>query len=310
MHIACAADSKFLPHVATMLASLLSQHAADSVHIHFLCDEHIDKVGLQSLLDFVGGKGARIDVLRPTVDWVSQLPHNRRFGATAWFRVALPSLLPEQDRVLYLDADTLVLAPLQPLWDTPLKQPLGAVVNPLYPFMDTQFITTLGLDKPAQYFNSGVLLMDLAAWREQGLEQQVLAAATQIGQGQEWPDQNILNQVFANFWQPLPVRFNVQNTLFDLPLDQLPVVEDEYLAAREQPAVVHFIGPYKPWHRRCKHSLRDTYWAYRRTTPWPDAPLDGNTRWNRWLHLLPEMWSWKVDVWLKNLRTVRRSAQL
>src|SRR5688500_18132312 len=99
---------------------------------------------------------------------VDHLPALDRFGTIVWLRFLLPELLPDLERVLYLDADTLAVAPLEPLFALGLDGcPIGAVANVvdegLWPH-----VRGLGIDDPTQFFNSGVLLMDLAALRAEG----------------------------------------------------------------------------------------------------------------------------------------------
>lgn len=296
VHIACAADVAFVPHCAAMLHSLLSSHDVGTVAVHFLHDETLPETELSQLRELVLTCGG---------DWQPHLigpvqrarcPDNRRFGQVAWYRVLLPELLPELSRVLYLDADTIVRHPLYPLWQTDLEErPLAAVANPLYPFMDHRFLTGLGLASTGEYFNSGVLLLDLETWRRERLSDRVLTRAAAQGR-QEWPDQNALNVVLRDRWLPLAPIWNAQNTVFDLRDAQLPFPRAAIRRARRDPAVLHFIGPYKPWHHRCKHRLRHLYWRHLAATPWRHLKMEGRTPKHRLLRLLPEQWSWRVEA--------------
>ncbi len=297
IQIACASDAAFVPHVATMLHSLMAIDHGETVSVHFLCDASVDAASEGALKAIVTGAQGLWTCHRIPTEWAAEIPDNERFGRAAWFRIFLPRLLPDKERVLYLDADALVLAALGDVWRTDLKgNALGAVVNPLYPSMSRAFLTRLGVQSAAQYFNSGVLLMDLNRWRQDQLDARVLAEAQRSAATETWPDQNILNREFAGRWTALPLRYNVQNTVFDLKASDLPVDAGQIADARARPAVVHFIGPYKPWHRRCNHPARALYWTHRRQTPWPSSPLQGDTAWNRVLAMLPMRWGWLADV--------------
>ena len=61
-------------------------------------------------------------------------------------------------------------------------------------------------------------------------------------------------------------RWNAQSTLFELPLKRLPFTPQEVAEARTRPAVIHYIGPFKPWHYLCKHPLRGLYFEHLRQT--------------------------------------------
>jgi len=306
LRVACAADSAFVPHCAAMLHSLLEVHREEGVVVHFLHDEMLPAAELGPLGDMVAALGGEWRPLPVPAEWRSRLPDNRRFGRVAWYRVFLPELLSQQPRVLYLDADTIIVDRLDNLWRTALDdQPVAAVANPLYPTMDRSFLTPLGIET-AGYFNSGVLLFNLDVWRQENLTDRVLDAGASLGR-QEWPDQNALNLVLRDRWVRLAPRWNTQNTVFDLPARRLPFTRAEVVAARKRPAVLHFIGPYKPWHYRCKHRFLGTYWQHLRQTPWAQRSVEGRTLKHRLLRLLPERWGWYLEAQLRRLQRWRTS---
>ena len=77
------------------------------------------------------------------------------FTSAMWLRIFLPELMPDADKVLYLDADTLAVDSLAPLWDTDLSgHALGAVTN-VFQHNHVQRPAELGLSGPEVYFNSG-----------------------------------------------------------------------------------------------------------------------------------------------------------
>lgn len=308
MQVACNVDAAYLPHCAAMLHSLLAQHPRGAVQVHLLHDADTQGDGLTRLEAFVQAQGGAWRAHCITTQQRALFPDHRRFKRTAWYRVLLPELLPDYERVLYLDTDMIVLRPLDALWATDLNEAaLAAVTNPLYPFMDHDFLGDLGLRKQAEYFNSGVLLINLDYWRRHGVMQHILDFAAEQGRSQEWPDQNALNVVLRDNWRRLAPEWNAQNTVFDLPVDGLPFSKEEALQARRSPAIVHFIGPYKPWHYRCKHPLRALYWHHLAQTPWPERSMEGRSLANYLLRPLPEQWGWRLEAWLWRLRGRYRS---
>jgi lipopolysaccharide biosynthesis glycosyltransferase len=210
-----------------------------------------------------------------------------RIPLVMWYRVFLPELLPSADRVLYLDADTLVVAPLSPLWDEPLDGSyLAAVSNVLEPQYAAR-PAELGLPATQAYFNSGVLLFNLDAMRADRCTHEILRVARD--EKLLWPDQDALNVVLGARRVALHPRWNCMNSLYLLPeaYDTFPrdVVDD----ACRRPAIVHFEGPKlaKPWHYLSKHPYRGAYEHHRRNTPWPDVAVEGRTWRNRLLRPLP-----------------------
>jgi lipopolysaccharide biosynthesis glycosyltransferase len=100
-----------------------------------------------------------------------------------------------------------------------------------------------------RYFNSGMLLIDRAAFgRARVPERTREMAATGLLDRLQY-DQAALNLIFANDWLPLDFRWNLIN----------PEPAHEAL----EPHIVHYTGPRKPWgllpgaayHRLYRHAM-------------------------------------------------------
>lgn len=200
-------------------------------------------------------------------------------GRISWARIALAALLPEVDRIVYLDADVLVRHPISELWSTELGDaPIAAVANVVHPRMHDH-VASLGIADPARYFNAGVLIIDLARWRAENTSPALVRYAVEHSTNAWW-DQDALNVIFAERWLPLPPRWNAMNSLWwwskwaDGTYGSQPAQQ-----ARADPAIVHFEGPNiaKPWHYLNDHPMRDDYRAAIQRTPWRDTPLQERT---------------------------------
>lgn len=298
IHIACAADAKFVPHCGAMLTSLLRVQRPGQVCIHFIHDASLgdqDLGALQLLVESLGGLWHAHEVPQ---ELMAQCEDNWRFGKVAWYRMFLPEIVSGLDRILYLDSDMIVCRSLDDLWITDMKgKAVAGVLNPLYPFMDKSFLGNLGLAEE-EYYNSGLLLIDLKLWRSQGLSGKIISTAEKLG-AQEWPDQNAINVALRGQWFSLLPTWNCQNTIFDLRQDALPFPEKSVAEARRDPAIVHFIGKYKPWHYRCKHNYRSRYWENLKLTPWNTCKLEGISVVNIFLRAFPEVMGWRMEEFLR-----------
>jgi lipopolysaccharide biosynthesis glycosyltransferase len=153
-----------------------------------------------------------------------------------WAKIDMVGLLPVE-RILYLDADTLVRRNFRPLWEADLQgKPLGAVVDVGHP---------MGWDKDHKqpYFNAGVLLLDLAKARERLPELKALSLGHENA---KYRDQDALNAHFTgNNWVPLGLEWNAQGlgTYARYPSPERDILP---LEAMEDPSIVHFTGPVNP----------------------------------------------------------------
>lgn len=278
IHLACAADRAYLEHSAAMLHSALTHCGGRSLHVHYLADEHLPSRPRERLRKMVEACGGEISFVTIPDEQVAELPVMDFISAPMWFRIFLPELLPDLDRILYLDIDTIVVDSLAPLWEIDLgSNYLGAVTNVLQPEL-SHHPAELALAGPEAYFNSGVLLMNLDAMRRDRCGERLYRFAVDHRDEVLWPDQDALNVLLGHRRVPLHPRWNLTNALL-APWGRgttfAPQIEEE---ARRSPAIRHFEGPgiHKPWHYRCEWEMRDHYFAHRHQTPWPRVRLEGS----------------------------------
>ncbi|HVT34306.1 MAG TPA: glycosyltransferase, partial [Nevskiaceae bacterium] len=134
MQLACIAEGLYLRHAAAMLHSVLSLTPAPA-KVHVLHESEVpaeDRTRFESVVHKFSGQ---VVWHRMPPEIADDFPGGY-FHRSIWVRVLLPRLLPDVERVLYLDADLIAADSLLPLWQTPLDDHLlAAVTNPLYPFM-------------------------------------------------------------------------------------------------------------------------------------------------------------------------------
>ena len=178
------------------------------------------------------------------------------------------SLPPELSKVIYLDADLLVQDDLAALWERSFDGNVVLAVQDAY--------VQRGRNGRAlePYFNSGLMVIDLAAWRAAEVEAACLAAARRLQHTTRWLDQDALNASLMGRWGALPPRWNKQYWLDALPDWRCsPYSADEFEEARRRPAIIHFCSETKPWQPFNDHAPADVD-AYHRVlarTPFHDV---------------------------------------
>jgi lipopolysaccharide biosynthesis glycosyltransferase len=274
LRVACATDDAYAPYCAAMLGGLLVQHPR-GLTVHLLHDETLGTQPRERLRRLVEAGGGRWEPLTAPASQRAGLPAMDRIPSIMWLRVLLPDLLPQADRLLYVDVDTLALQPLDGLWRTDLGGNLvGAVDNVLHPNLRGR-PAALGLPAGARYFNSGVLLMDLAGMRREGSSRRILEVARTRPGELLWPDQDALNIVLAGRRATLHPRWNCQNSFFYWRRFAVELLGERQLEeALAAPALLHFEGPSwaKPWHFFSDHPHRERWRAAQRATGWSLPP--------------------------------------
>lgn len=286
VHLACASGIDYMPHCAAMLHSALTHLEGRDVHVHYLHGPDIPDRSIRSLTEMIERKNGSASFLSIPDERIEGLPITQHFNRAMWYRVHLPELIPDVDRVLYLDADLIVLDSLGPLWDTDLADNYLAAVTNVFGPWDMHYPATLGVSA-SSYFNTGVLLMNLEAMRRDDCTTALRDYALEHGETLWFCDQDAMNVLLGGRRLPLHPRWNCMNSLYIFPASTDVFGGDRVEEARRSPAVRHFEGggANKPWHYLCDHPMREAYFEHRRQTPWPNVKLEGFTARNVITHV-------------------------
>ena len=181
LHISCAAEGEYVAHSAAMIHSTLEHADGRRLCVHYLHGPRFASRAAELLTGMVETGGGSISFLEVPDREVAGLPVLPQFTQAMWYRIFLPELLPGVDRVLYLDADTIAVDSLSPIWEVPLGDSYLAAVTNVFQPNHFHRPAQLGLPGPKVYFNSGVLLMNLDQMRRDGCTEALRGFALRHG---------------------------------------------------------------------------------------------------------------------------------
>lgn len=128
-----------------------------------------------------------------------------RFSRITYARLYMPKIIKEYAaRYIYLDADTMCIAPLDRLWATDLQgKPMGAVSE-----RESAVDYRAGFLhlKNGKYFNDGVMLVDIPTWEQEHITEQAFSYQCEPRERFLGQSQDVLNLVFDGtnyFCQPI-----------------------------------------------------------------------------------------------------------
>ncbi len=194
--------------------------------------------------------------------------------ATTYFRILIPYIMNEYERVLYIDADTIVESDLVELYQQNIEEYCLAAVadyggNYHCLEKDSELLKyrkkILNMKDPMKYFNAGILLMNTQNIRTNyGMEE--LLCAENKGKFKQ-KDQDLLNYFFAEKTLFLDYKYNMLVTINFEKNQYFNQEEKERIRkAFENPYIIHYVGRYKPWiYRSVPYS--DEFWKYAEKTP-------------------------------------------
>lgn len=158
------------------------------------------------------------------------------FTLTIYYRLFIADLFPEYDQGIYLDADTIVTTDIAKLAQFDLGTNLIGAVPDAFICSDPRTRRyaelAVGVD-PDHYINSGVLLLNLKALRQEKFSQHFLKLLNQYHFQLIAPDQDYLNGICYGRTAYLAPKWNLQT--------------EHALPISGQPAIVHYNLFGKPW---------------------------------------------------------------
>lgn len=185
----------------------------------------------------------------------------REITVAAYYRLLIPELIPEYDKILYMDVDIIFRDDLFEIYDsTAMEGYYVAGVSTPYSDITTYVEKIIGM-KIQEYICSGSLILNSKMIREKGLVKEFKRVAAQ-----KWlyQDQDTLNLVCKGKIKILPPRFGMVNTVHELLLDNKQTwYSDEERVYALQYGILHYNGP-KPWRELCLNF--DVWWQYYRSS--------------------------------------------
>jgi glycosyl transferase family 25 len=291
IHIVFAPDKNFAAHTGVALASVIRhchRPAALRFYILFMpgAGEEDFWADIRRRYDAIarlaGGRTEWIDAR----EQLSGLPGgwSEHLTPATFARLLIPDLLPQLERCLYLDGDLVALDDVAKLWAVDVSAAaFGAGTE-----MGCNYgVALANFPSQRQFFNAGVLLMNLPRFRARDYGRKCLQLARETEWHGGYADQDVLHVVCGGDCQLLDNRWNIQT---GAPPSAVP-------------GIAHFTGRKKPWHFYFGNPYGTAYWRERWRTPfrrlsaaeWADLLRSAKSNLLR-LHLKPRRGIWRLTV--------------
>jgi len=197
---------------------------------------------------------------------------DERYTIAASFRLLLPELLKQYDKIIYTDCDVIIRNDLGRLYENiDLKDNYLAAVYEAALDFQVPYLKEIGCE-PGYYFNSGFLVMNLDLMRKDNLSQKLIDGLKVPYL--QFPDQDVLNIYCKGKVLGLKPIYNSIRTYF------LPQYKKEFLNRYsdmdwkdvQEHGTIHYTGG-KPWNEITVKF--DVWWKY-----YFELPLSIKETWN------------------------------
>ncbi|MDQ0203453.1 glycosyltransferase family 8 protein [Pectinatus haikarae] len=261
VHIGYGIDDNYMRCTAASVLSICRHNPNLHLRFHILTStlSADNKKKLRNLAELI-----QTDIVLYEIDtsFFNTLPTFVHLPVSTYFRFILPSILNEEERVCYLDADIICLSSIEYIFSCNLENAIAAAVPDLE-WMNKKRCSALSL-KEHTYFNAGMLIINIKEWNSFHVMDKVLALFKNDPVRFRYLDQDALNIALHNKIIYLPKRYNCI---------------DSFAEDKEKIVFLHFAAHPKPWNiawpisRASTVFRKDLYAQYEKETPWADMPL-------------------------------------
>ena len=233
-----ASDKNYLPYLTVAVKSLVNKTSENNNYNIYILTNDLTNEDIHEMKE-LEKSNVSINVVdvNPKIESIkSKVALRDYYSVSIYFRLFIPTLFPELDKAIYLDSDIVLNRDIADMFNEEIgNNYLGAVLDEtVFTNKDFIYYVNEALDvTEKQYFNSGVLIMNLKKFRDNDIENDFYRWVNSYDFGTVAPDQDYLNCISKNKVKYLELGWN------KMPLGEVLPDEKLYL--------IHYNMFMNPW---------------------------------------------------------------
>ncbi len=230
--VSLSSSNLYAQHTGVTITSILKNKNEDEYIKFFIFDGGISEENKNKLQSLMQHEECEITFIRPDTNILKGYSTGLSYITNeTYYRLLAPQILPNEDKILHIDSDTVVMKSLITFWNKHFGSNLVLGVK------DIDYILSakrLGLDK---YINAGIILLNAKKIREEGIVNKYFEWAKENVNIIERCDQDILNVVLQG-------RVGYVEEIYNTQVIYNSSNEFERI---KNPIIIHFVSSKKPW---------------------------------------------------------------
>ena len=256
--IAVSSSNEYVPILATYLSSII-EHSSKNYNYDIIVFEHsITNTNKEILKRSFNNDNLSIRFYNPDKYIKNYKLHIslEYFKEECYFRIVAPLVLNNYDKILFTDIDLIYNEDPANLFKIDIENyPIAAckdyvfsaLVN-LNPQIKEYALKTIKLDNQYNYYNTGVMLFNVKEYLRENSHIKLLQL---INDNEfKFQEQDALNHIFNKRIKTINLKWNyvVPDENWKNIFDSMPIKDiEEMRLYKNNPSIIHFSGPFKPW---------------------------------------------------------------
>ncbi|GMO37532.1 MAG: hypothetical protein Ta2B_17260 [Termitinemataceae bacterium] len=286
--IVFASDNYFVPYMAAMMQSIMENASTTRQYIFFVLHRDIttdtQQTVQQQIAIFNNFSVLFIDVTHYFAGQSLFTASRKEITVETYFRLLIPQLFSEYEKVIYLDGDMICLSDISELYNYDIGDNFLlatrdihqiALFYPAYQKLKSVYKKSVSSTKKgileinniSNYFNGGALVFNMAQFCKSFSADKILDFAA----SQNWNlhDQDVLNVLCENKVLFISSKWNFIYEKKRKVLMYTPdFLQNEYFEGENAPAIIHYASTSKkPWENSVQTPYAGLFWKYAARTP-------------------------------------------
>ncbi len=257
MNILVTINKEYVKQLNILLNSIQYSNMNENFDIYIL-HKNLSKEDMREIKKNLDLKRFFIHDTKIPKSEINNFPvYEKRYPAEIYFRIFATKYLPEEiDRVLYLDADTIVINDLKQLYTTNFENNYFIATTHIKKMLHKFNELRLDIKKDEPYINTGVLLINLKELRKTNVEQKVLKYVNENKKKLILPDQDIICSIYGNKIKLIDdLKYNLGDKNLRKYNLENPNNKLSLKWVRRNTVIIHYYGRNKPWNKDYKGTL-------------------------------------------------------
>lgn len=260
VNIVLTPDDNYAKYVAATISSIVKQSSNEEKYDLVIFDSNISQDNKRKLKSLIPSNFSlrfiKIDDVIKKFFPTIVLKSSSYWSVSSYYRLLIPIIMRNFSKVLYLDSDICLNGSIENFYYSYYESEIVAIRDTVSPRLcvdssrKRQMIDDLKLLDTTKYFNSGVILFNIDNINLEDYLSRIYSAFKI--DNLRFPDQDLLNVVFQGKTCLVSCIYNLQIGVLSWDKKYIENIEGAYrkdfLNALENPIIVHYTGPRKPWH--------------------------------------------------------------
>ena len=260
MNLLFSVNRDYLEHLKECIYSISKFKVSEGYDIYILNSDFAQN-DLAELEDVFKEDNIRFHYIYVNSRKISTFPKTKRYPEEIYYRIYAKEFLPDTiDRILYLDADTIVINSLETIYHIPFEDNYYLACTHVRKLLNKVNLIRLGISDECPYINSGVLLINLKKLREEQNLEKVEQYVEKYKNFLVLPDQDIITALYGKKVGILDsMKYNLSDRMITVHNTTPGNFKIDQEWVKNNTVIIHYYGKQKPWNENYKGILDKFY---------------------------------------------------